>query len=119
MALASDDGTVKIYDLVKSKALASYKIAKGYPYSMDINMNNNTLIAGDTDGFASIFHASCKDFVNRFLVHSSTVTSIHYNHSFDEITTSSYDGTCRQWIPVHRPLCLRTIIPNPKVLTPL
>jgi WD40 repeat protein len=116
---ASDDGTVRVYDIVKAKALATYRTIKAFPYTLDINRSNNSIVVGDTDGWVSTVHVSCKDFVNRFMAHASTVTSVRYNHEYNEITTSSYDGTSRQWIPIQKPLCLRSIIPNPKQMTPL
>lgn len=86
---------------------------------MDLNRDNNMIVVGDTDGFISYYHVSNKDPVHRFLAHSMTITSIAFNTDFGEILTGSHDGTSRCWVPSLKPICLRTIIPVPKICTPL
>ncbi len=119
LLLASDDATVKIYDLTKCKMISTFRTIKAFPYCMDLNRDNNMIVVGDTDGFISYYHVSNKDPVHRFLAHSMTITSIAFNNDFGEILTGSHDGTSRCWVPSLKPICLRTIIPVPKICTPL
>jgi WD40 repeat protein len=117
LVIAADDGTVKLYDVTKDKILCGYRLIKGFPYCMDISRSNDCIVVGDTEGFSTSFHLSQKDSVNRWLAHAATVTDLSFSSSYNELLTSSHDGTIREWIPSQKPLCLRTIVPVPKLCT--
>jgi WD40 repeat protein len=117
LVFAADDGTIKLYDLVKDKILCGYRLVKGFPYCMDINRLNDCIVVGDTEGFSTSFHLSQKDSISKWLAHSATVTDLSFSTSYNELLTCSHDGTTREWIPSQKPLCLRTVVPVPKLCT--
>jgi WD40 repeat protein len=116
---ASDDGLVRLHDIEQGKCLMSYRIPKGFPYSLSLNPCNNAITVGDTEGFVTSYHLASKDVIQRFPAHASTIVSISYDDEGKELLTGSFDGTARQWIPVQKPLCVRSIICLPKIKTSL
>ena len=92
---------------------------EAYPYCVTVNPENHVITVGDTEGSVFSYHIAMKDSIQKFLAHSSCVVSVQYSHDGEELITGSHDGMVRQWIPLHKPLCTRTIIPCPKIFTPM
>lgn len=94
-------------------------MSEAYPYCIAMNPENHVITVGDTEGGMHSYHIGVRDCIQKFTAHSSCVVSLQYSPDGGELITGSHDGMIRQWIPLQKPLCTRTIIPCPKVFTPL
>lgn len=137
---ASDDATIRISDVEYQKCIHTYRIMKAFPYTLAINPWNNLISMGDTDGSIAHYHVSTKDHIAKVASHASTVVSIAYNAQGDELISGGHDGTVRMWLSYlqgtsiggmakglassqssnqYAALCLRSIVPCPKIFTPM
>lgn len=103
----------------QNKTVLSYRMQKAVPYSVIVHPFNHLITVGDTDGSVYSYHIGTKEAVQKIHAHASIVSSLCFTDDGEELLTGSYDGTIRQWIPLQRALCIRTIIPSPKVTIPM
>jgi WD40 repeat protein len=80
---------------------------------------NRVVSAGDTDGNVFSFSIGTKDFLQKIHAHSATISSLAYSANGEELITGSFDGIIRQWIPIQSAVCIRSILPSPKVAVPM
>jgi WD40 repeat protein len=104
---------------IQNKTILTYRTQKAVPYSVIVHPFNSLITVGDTDGNVLLYHIGTKEATQKIHAHSSIVSSLAFTQDGEELLTGSYDGVIRQWIPQQRALCIRSIIPSPKVAIPM
>ena len=108
IATASDDHTVRVWDIEQDKPISSFKASKSFIYSMSVDVGNKLLVTGSFDGSVHMFHMSMREPIISFPAHAEPIVSLKYsptgNHQF---LTAAQDGLVRMW---EGPSCIATVV---------
>jgi WD40 repeat protein len=95
LATASDDGTVRIWDVVTGEE--HYRIEFGSSItSLQYNEATDRLAAASIDGSAGIWDAATGDNLV-FVVHEAEINAIDFRPDGQQLVTGSMDGTAKLW----------------------
>ena len=95
IATASNDGTVKLWDL-QSNCLATFTGHKKSVNSVSFNPTGNAIATASSDKTAKLWdlHGKC---LKTFTGHKKSVNSVSFNPTGNAIATASNDGTVKLW----------------------
>uniref|UniRef100_A0A673MBW6 WD repeat-containing protein 5-like n=1 Tax=Sinocyclocheilus rhinocerous TaxID=307959 RepID=A0A673MBW6_9TELE len=118
---ASDDKTLKIWDMNSGKCLKTLKGHSNYVFCCNFNPQSNLVVSGSvstqTDEFSvRIWDVKTEKCLKTLPAHSDPVSAVHFNRDGSLIVSSSYDGLCRLRDTASGQ-CLKTLIDddNPPV----
>lgn len=113
---ASDDKTLKIWELVSGKSLKTLKGHSNYVFCCNFNPQSNLIVSGSFDESVRIWDVRTGKCLKTLPAHSDPVSAVHFNRDGSLIVSSSYDGLCRIWDTASGQ-CLKTLIDddNPPV----
>ncbi|KAG8034303.1 hypothetical protein G9C98_007379 [Cotesia typhae] len=113
---ASDDKTLKIWELSSAKCLKTLKGHSNYVFCCNFNPQSNLIVSGSFDESVRIWDVRTGKCLKTLPAHSDPVSAVHFNRDGSLIVSSSYDGLCRIWDTASGQ-CLKTLIDddNPPV----
>uniref|UniRef100_A0A8C7DUH3 WDR5-like beta-propeller domain-containing protein n=1 Tax=Oncorhynchus kisutch TaxID=8019 RepID=A0A8C7DUH3_ONCKI len=113
---ASDDKTLKIWDVSSGKCLKTLKGHSNYVFCCNFNPQSNLIVSGSFDESVRIWDVKTGKCLKTLPAHSDPVSAVHFNRDGSLIVSSSYDGLCRIWDTASGQ-CLKTLIDddNPPV----
>jgi len=116
LASASDDTTVRVWDVEKQKRLLTLEGHSSYAFSTEFGPFGNMLVSGSFDESVILWDVRSGKQVRSLAAHSDPVSSVSLSHDGTLVLSSSYDGLCRVW-DTSSGQCLKTLIDeeNPPV----
>ncbi|CAB1332818.1 unnamed protein product [Coregonus sp. 'balchen'] len=110
---ASDDKTLKIWDVSSGKCLKTLKGHSNYVFCCNFNPQSNLIVSGSFDESVRIWDVKTGKCLKTLPAHSDPVSAVHFNRDGSLIVSSSYDGLCRIWDTASgqyddNPPCLKT-----------
>ncbi|ENN72814.1 hypothetical protein YQE_10618, partial [Dendroctonus ponderosae] len=108
---ASDDKTLKIWELASGKCLKTLKGHSNYVFSCNFNPQSNLIVSGSFDESVRIWDVRTGKCLKTLPAHSDPVSAVHFNRDGSLVVSSSYDGLCRIWDTASGQ-CLKTLIDN-------
>jgi len=109
VATASDDKSVKVWDIEAGKVVTSCSGHKSFVYSLDVHPDTRLLYTGGYDGSIRVFHAASGSCVMNYSGHAGAVVSLHVSpKDHQEFVTGSHDGVCRVWDAALPSCCKRS-----------
>jgi len=116
LVTASDDKTLKIWELSSGKSLKTLKGHSNYVFCCNFNPQSNLIVSGSFDESVRIWDVRTGKCLKTLPAHSDPVSAVHFNRDGSLIVSSSYDGLCRIWDTASGQ-CLKTLIDddNPPV----
>ena len=94
---ASDDKTLKIWELSSGKCLKTLKGHSNYAFCCNFNPQSNLVVSGSFDESVRIWDVRTGKCLKTLPAHSDPVSAVHFNRDGSLIVSSSYDGLCRIW----------------------
>ena len=94
---ASDDKTLKIWELSTGKCLKTLKGHSNYAFCCNFNPQSNLVVSGSFDESVRIWDVRTGKCLKTLPAHSDPVSAVHFNRDGSLIVSSSYDGLCRIW----------------------
>lgn len=113
IATASDDGTIKLWDIEKSHMVLSFRELPNFVCSLSMNPLNRVLISGTHDGYIQAFHFSSRDALINTMAHSEPIISIDFDQWDSEFLSAAQDGIIRFWDFRNYLSCSSSIYPSP------
>lgn len=108
-ATASDDKTVRLWDVETAKTVVVYEGHESYVFCVDLNPQNTLLCTGSFDETVKYWDVRCKTAVATMNAHQDPVTGVSFDRSDGAIVaSSSFDGLVRLW-DVKAGECLATM----------
>lgn len=93
---ASDDKTVKVWDIKTGFCLANYELKQHKANAISITKNNKIIAIGCNCGYLELWH--WQDDIHHILQgHQGDINSLQFNHDDQFLFTASLDGTVKQW----------------------
>lgn len=111
LVTASDDKTLKIWELASGKCLKTLKGHSNYVFSCNFNPQSNLIVSGSFDESVRIWDVRTGKCLKTLPAHSDPVSAVHFNRDGSLVVSSSYDGLCRIWDTASGQ-CLKTLIDN-------
>ncbi|GKY92457.1 hypothetical protein MPSEU_000216200 [Mayamaea pseudoterrestris] len=114
LASASDDKTVRIWDIATGESLSELKGHENFVFCVD--QQQTMVVSGSFDETVKLWDLRTGDCVCTLPAHSEPVTSVSFNRDGTCVCTASHDGLIRLW-DVATGECLKTIFAagNPPV----
>jgi len=109
---ASDDKTVKVWDVETCRVISSFKCKDTVPYSITINPLNKMILCGCVNGYVSMYHLSSRDPLGSFFAQADAVVSIEVHPEGNELLTGGQEGLVRLWDSSYIGMCYDTIVVN-------
>jgi len=106
LASASDDKTVRLWDMVTGDALVEYRGHDSFVFCVD--QYRHMIVSGSFDETVKLWDIRSGDCVSTLPAHSDPVTSVSFNRDGTVVCTGSHDGLIRLW-DVATGECLKTI----------
>eukprot|EP00522_Entomoneis_paludosa_P015092 CAMPEP_0172461080 /NCGR_PEP_ID=MMETSP1065-20121228/39363_1 /TAXON_ID=265537 /ORGANISM="Amphiprora paludosa, Strain CCMP125" /LENGTH=477 /DNA_ID=CAMNT_0013216291 /DNA_START=165 /DNA_END=1598 /DNA_ORIENTATION=+ len=106
LASASDDKTVRLWDMVTGDALVEYRGHDSFVFCVD--QYQHMIVSGSFDETVKLWDIRSGDCVSTLPAHSDPVTSVSFNRDGTVVCTGSHDGLIRLW-DVATGECLKTI----------
>ena len=94
---ASEDKSIRIWDVAKGSELDRFVLRSGRLTSIDFNPNNNFLVSGSSDGIVRLWDLKTKNLLAAFNQHQGIVWSVAFSPSGTHIVSGSEDKTVRFW----------------------
>lgn len=95
---ASDDKTLKIWELSSGKCLKTLKGHSNYVFCCNFNPQSNLIVSGSFDESVRIWDVRTGKCLKTLPAHSDPVSAVHFNRDGSLIVSSSYDGLW--WVTV-------------------
>lgn len=89
---ASDDKTLKIWELSSGKCLKTLKGHSNYVFCCNFNPQSNLIVSGSFDESVRIWDVRTGKCLKTLPAHSDPISAVHFNRDGSLIVTSSYDG---------------------------
>lgn len=89
---ASDDKTLKIWELSSGKCLKTLKGHSNYVFCCNFNPQSNLIVSGSFDESVRIWDVRTGKCLKTLPAHSDPVSAVHFNRDGSLIVSSSYDG---------------------------
>lgn len=105
---ASDDKTIKVWDVEYGKVLSTLEGNRHFVYSLTFNPMNRAVVSGCSDGMVKVFDLITGKSHLSIEAHSDVVTTCDFNISGKEFVTGALDGIVRVW-EASSGACLRSI----------
>lgn len=109
IASASDDTTVKIFDVISGACLRTMRGHTNYVFCCSFNPQSSLIASAGFDETVRVWDFKTGLCVKCIPAHSDPITSISYNHDGNTMATSSYDGCIRVWDAASGS-CLKTLV---------
>ncbi len=104
LASASEDGTVRFWDLRDRRPLALVTGHHGPVNAVAFDPDGQLLAAGSADGTVEIWDARSDRLVTVLRGHAGAVNSVAFSQNGDTLASGDADGTVRLWnVHTHRP----------------
>ena len=100
LASASDDRTVRIWDLAVGGGARLVKTLTGhtnYAFCVSFSPHGNVLASGSFDETVRVWEVRSGKCLRVLPAHSEPVTAVDFDREGDMIVSGSYDGLCRVW----------------------
>lgn len=107
---ASDDKTVRVWDVEAGKVVSTCHGHKSFVYCMNVHRDTRLIYTGGYDGSVRVFHAASSSCVMNFSAHAGAVVSLHLSPRQGlEYVTGSHDGVTRIWDAATPACCKKSI----------
>ena len=91
-ASASDDKTLKVWELSSGKCLKTLKGHGNYVFCCNFNPQSNLIVSGSFDESVRIWDVRTGKCLKTLPAHSDPVSAVHFNRDGTLVVSSSYDG---------------------------
>ncbi|KAF2259255.1 hypothetical protein CC78DRAFT_621216 [Lojkania enalia] len=108
LASASDDRTLKIWDLSSGECLSTLEGHSSWVYSVTFSNNSARLASASDDGTVKIWDASSGEYLSTLEGHSSSVRSVAFSYDSARLASASDDRTLKIW-DLSSGECLQTL----------
>ncbi|UYV75121.1 hypothetical protein LAZ67_12002547 [Cordylochernes scorpioides] len=109
---ASDDKTLKIWEVNSGKCCKTLKGHTNYVFCCNFNPQSNLVVSGSFDESVRIWDVKTGKCLKVLPAHSDPVSAVHFNRDGGLIVSSSYDGLCHRnggSTNLHQVLCEKRI----------
>lgn len=97
LATASDDGTVRVWDLMTGNPLAVLKGHEGAVNSINFSSNGKYLASASADKTIRLWDVEKGTFIRAFEGHKKAVKSVVFNPAGDRLASASEDREAKIW----------------------
>ncbi|CAL1268231.1 unnamed protein product [Larinioides sclopetarius] len=91
---ASDDKTLKLWDVRTERCTRTYKGHKKYVFCTAFNPKSNLILSGSDDETAKLWDVRAGKCIKTLACHGDRVTAVGFDISSHYLMTSSLDGFC-------------------------
>ena len=91
-ASASDDKTLKIWELASGKCTKTLKGHSNYVFCCNFNPQSNLVVSGSFDKSVKIWDVWSGKCLKSLPPHADLVSAVHFNRDGSLIVSGSYDG---------------------------
>jgi RNA polymerase sigma factor (sigma-70 family) len=100
LASAGIDGTVKLWDIVTGRCLATLSDRPGPIFALSAAPDGKTLASGGLDGIVRIWDIANRKVLHRLTRgHSDKISAVCFSPNGRLLASASWDGTARIWDP--------------------
>ncbi|CAD6187725.1 unnamed protein product [Caenorhabditis auriculariae] len=113
---ASDDKTLKIYDVSTGRPVKTLKGHTNYVFCCNFNPQSSLVVSGSFDESVRIWDVKTGTCIKVLPAHSDPVSAVSFNRDGSLICSGSYDGLVRIWDTANGQ-CIKTLVDeeNPPV----
>ncbi|BAY08036.1 serine/threonine-protein kinase [Calothrix sp. NIES-2098] len=97
LASASDDNTVKIWNLKQKHVVRTFKANSGWVYTVAISPDGQTAIAGYQDKTIKLWNLNTGEEIRTLKGHQGLVNSVAISRDGQIVVSGSYDKTIKIW----------------------
>lgn len=97
LASASDDRTIKIWNLNAQQELRTLKGHLDWVYSLAISPDGKTVVSGSKDNTVKVWNLHTGQQLRNHQIHQSFVNSVAISPDSQKIASGSYDKTIKIW----------------------
>ena len=100
LASASDDGTVRLWNVPDRREMRVFEGHAGQVTSVDFHPNGKQIVSGSRDRTLKLWDAETGELLTTFEGHRDVVWSVAFSLDGEMIASGSEDGTVRLWNPL-------------------
>ena len=97
LATGSEDGTVKLWDLVTQQDIATLEGHTAQVNSMSFSSDGSTLAIGAQDGTVKLWDVETERDIATLEKHTTGVSSVSFSSDGSTLATGAYDETVKLW----------------------